>query len=145
MNNSRELIAQNIVDVLSDMDQPRLGRVSRELFNIEELAITQFPAVLVISGVEERDTVTMHTAGIRAGTITYQLRGYVRGSDIDTKRNELIERIEEALDQDRSRDLGNTKVLNSQIVQIDVVDRAQPLGEINITYEVEYIFTRGIA
>jgi hypothetical protein len=145
MNNSRELIAQNIVDVLSDMDQPRLGRVSRELFNIEELAITQFPAVLVISGVEERDTVTMHTAGIRAGTITYQLRGYVRGSDIDTKRNELIERIEEALDQDRSRDLGNTKVLNSQIVQIDIVDRAQPLGEINITYEVEYIFTRGIA
>ena len=145
MNNSRELIAQNIVDVLSDMDQPRLGRVSRELFNIEELAITQFPAVLVISGVEERDTVTMHTAGIRAGTITYQLRGYVRGSDIDTKRNELIERIEEALDQDRSRDLGNTKVLNSQIVQIDVVDRAQPLGEVNITYEVEYIFTRGIA
>jgi hypothetical protein len=143
MNNSRELIAQNIVDVLSDMDQPRLGRVSRELFNIEELAITQFPAVLVISTVEERDTVTMHTAGIRAGTITYQLRGYVRGSDIDTKRNELIERIEEALDQDRSRDLGNTKVLNSQIVQIDIVDRAQPLGEINITYEVEYIFTRG--
>jgi len=145
MNNSRELIAQNIVDVLLDMDQPRLGRVSRELFNIEELAITQFPAVLVISGVEERDTVTMHTAGIRAGTITYQLRGYVRGSDIDTKRNELIERIEEALDQDRSRDLGNTKVLNSQIVQIDVVDRAQPLGEVNITYEVEYIFTRGTA
>ena len=145
MNNSRELIAQNIVDVLLDMDQPRLGRVSRELFNIEELAITQFPAVLVISTVEERDTVTMHTAGIRAGTITYQLRGYVRGSDIDTKRNELIERIEEALDQDRSRDLGNTKVLNSQIVQIDVVDRAQPLGEVNITYEVEYIFTRGTA
>jgi hypothetical protein len=143
MNNSRELIAQNIVDVLLDMDQPRLGRVSRELFNIEELAITQFPAVLVISTVEERDTVTMHTAGIRAGTITYQLRGYVRGSDIDTKRNELIERIEEALDQDRSRDLGNTKVLNSQIVQIDVVDRAQPLGEVNITYEVEYIFNRG--
>jgi hypothetical protein len=35
--------------------------------------------------------------GRRMGTITYDIRGYVRGTELDRRRNDLIEAIEEAL------------------------------------------------
>lgn len=145
MNNTRELIAQNIVDVLKDIDDPRLVLVTRDPFNVEELAITQFPAVLVQTGLEERETVSMHTGGLRESTITYTIRGFVRGVEIDTRRNRLIEAIEEALDKDRYRDLGVSTVLNSQVVGIEIVDRLAPLAEFTVTYQVRYVFVRGTA
>lgn len=144
-NNSRELIAQNIVDVLGDMVQPRLSLVTREPFVAEELAITQFPAVLVQTGEETRALESMGIAGLKSGNIQFVLRGFVRGTDLDTKRNDLIERIEEALDSDRTRDLGTSRVMNSGITSITVVQRQPPLAEIEIIFEVEYVMTRGSA
>jgi molecular chaperone DnaK (HSP70) len=143
-NNTRELIAIDIVNVLKDIPNPRLVLVTREPFAVEELAITQFPAVLVTTGVEERDTVTM-SAGLRQSTINYNIRGFVRGIELDTRRNVLIEAIEEALDADRYRDLGNSRVLNSQVTSIEVVERMAPLAEVMITFSVTYVFTRGTA
>ena len=140
----RNQIAQNIVDVLGDMPNPRLNHVTREPFDPAELAITQFPAVLVGSGDEVRDTVSMGTGGIKQGTITYSLKGYVRGTDLDTKRNDLIQGIENALDSDRYRSI-NTRVINSHIITVGVVDRQPPLAEIDIAFEVEYFFNRGQA
>ena len=144
MNNTRELIAQNIVSVIRSMNDPRPVLVTRDPFNVEELAITQFPAVLITSGNEERDTVSMG-AGRRQSTINYIIRGFVRGVELDTARNRLIESIEEALDSDRYRDLGVNTVLNSQVTNIDVVERQSPLAEISITFSVTYVFTRGAA
>jgi hypothetical protein len=144
-DNTRELIAKNIVQVLEDMDDPRLVKVTRDPFNVEELAITQFPAALVTTGEELRDTVSMHTAGIRTGSINYIIRGFVRGVNLDTARNRLIERLEESLDQDRYRDLGTTRVINSKITSIEVVERQSPLAEFIINFQVDYVFTRGTA
>lgn len=144
-DNSRELIAKNIVQVLGDMDDPRLVKVTRDPFNVEELAITQFPACLVTTGEELRDTVSMHTNGIRTGSINYIIRGFVRGVNLDTARNRLIENIEESLDADRYRDLGNTRVINSKITSIEVVERQPPLAEFIVNFQVDYVFTRGTA
>jgi hypothetical protein len=143
-NNTRELLAINIIDVLKDIPNPRLVLVTREPFAVEELAITQFPAVLVTTGVETRESVTM-SAGLRQSTINYNIRGFVRGIDLDTRRNALVEAIEESLDADRYRDLGNSRVLNSQITSIEVVERQAPLAEVIITFSVTYVFTRGTA
>ena len=139
----REKLAKDIELVLADIRDPQIVKVTREPFAVEELAITQFPAILVSTGLETRETVSMHTAGIRQGMITYDLRAFVRGNQLDTKRNAIIEAIEEQLDSDRYRDQTGSVVLNSQITNIEVIDRQPPLAEVLITFEVDYVFTRG--
>jgi len=71
------------------------------------------------------------------------VRAFVRGNEIDKKRNDLIEAIEEALDADRNRGKSSNQVLDTQIASIEVVDRLPPLGEVVLTINVRYIFTRG--
>lgn len=143
--NLREQISTDIITVLKDMEDPRPVLVTREPFNVLELAITQFPAILVEMREENRETVTMGASAVgrRMGTITYGIRGFVRGVELDRKRNDLIERIEEALDSDRYRGLLSSGVIDSQIRVIEIPERLPPLAEINITYEVRYNYLRG--
>ena len=140
----RNEIANNIVEVLQDIRDPRPVLVTREPFDVEKLAITQFPAILIQSGSEERDTETMG-AGVRRGTISFQIRGFQRGTELDAKRNALIEAIEETLDSDRYRGKTSSQVQNSMITSIEVVERLAPLAEIVIEFEVTYYFQRGSA
>lgn len=140
----REQIAQNIVDVLKTIEHPAPVLITREPFVVQELAITQFPAVLVQIQNEERETVTMGVAGVgrRMGTITYILRGYVRGTELDRRRNDLIESIEEILEGDRYRDLYTSGVIDSQVTLIEVIERQPPLAEIAVTFQVRYNYLR---
>ena len=140
----RQQISEHIVSVLTDMKDPRPVLVTREPFEVAEIAITQFPAVLITPTVEERETITMGTpgAGRRQGTINYTIRGFVRGNDLDRQRNQLIERIEETLDQDRYRGLQVQGVVDSQIITIEIVDRQPPLAEFEITFRVRYNYLR---
>jgi hypothetical protein len=117
--------------------------VTREPFNVLELAITQFPALLIIPTTEERETITMGpvSTGRRVGTIDYTIRGYVRGNELDRRRNDLIEAIEEALEGDRYRDLNG--VMDSQIRTIEIIERMPPLAEFTITFQVRYNYLRG--
>jgi hypothetical protein len=143
-NNTRELLAVEIKNTIEEIETPRPVLVTRDPFNVEELAITQFPAVLITTGTEDRATVSMGS-GLRESTINYNIRGFVRGTDLDTRRNDLIEAIEESLDVDRYRNLGVSRVLNSQVSSIEVVERQAPLAEFNLVFEVTYVFTRGTA
>jgi hypothetical protein len=142
--NLREQIADNVIDVLKDQSDPRPVLVTREPFNVLELAITQFPAILVTPRREQRETITMGMAGVgrRQGTIEYEIRGYVRGAELDRSRNDLIERIEEVLDTDRYRSLSLLGVTDSQITEIEIVDRMPPLAEFVITFTVTYHYLR---
>lgn len=135
---TREQIIENIVEVLRDMDDPKPNLVSREPFDVEKLAITQFPAILVQSGTEVRTDTAMNK---RFGTIAYTIRAFVRGTELDKKKNEIVERIEETLDTDRLRGTTNTS-MRTQVVSIQPVDRLAPLGEVVITASVEYKYTR---
>lgn len=146
--NLRQQITLSVVDVIRNIDDPRPVLVTAEPFEVSELAITQFPAVLITATREERETVTMggSQSGRRSGTIFFSLRGYVRGVELDKRRNDLIEAIEEALDTDRYRDLqiGNTVygVFDSQITTIEIIERLPPLAEIAIEYQVRYSYLR---
>ena len=145
--NLRQQISENIVDVLRVINDPKLVLITREPFNVLELAITQFPAVLITPTVEERETVTMgsNSVGRRMGTINYNIQGYVRGNDLDKKRSDLIEAIEEALDSDRYRSLIASGVIDSQIKTIEIIERMPPLAEFSIMFQVRYNYLRGTA
>lgn len=137
----REDFINDIIDVLRDMRDPKPVLVTREPFDVEKLAITQFPAILVESGNETREDLSM---GIyRQGLINYTIRGYVRGVEIDRQRNDLIERIEETLDADRARGTSKTD-MKTQVLEINVVPRLQPLGEIEMLVQVRYRYQKGV-
>ena len=143
--NLREQIAGNIQQVLTELEDPRPTLVTREPFNVLEIAITQFPAILITATAEDRETVTMGAGAVgrRRGTIEFTVRGYVRGNELDKKRNDLIEAIEEALDSDRYRDLRSSGVMDTQIRRIEIIERMPPLAEVAITVEVQYNYLRG--
>lgn len=143
--NLREEIVQNVVTILRERADPGFRLVTREPFEVTELAITQFPAVLVNFLVETRSSETMGPPGTgrRVGTITLSLTGFVRGTEIDTLRNNLIAAVEDALDQDRYLDLGSSGVLDSQITEIEIVPRVAPLGEVSLRFVVNYNYLRG--
>lgn len=142
--NLREQISKNIETVLKDIDDPRVVLVTREPFAVQELAITQFPAILITPTVEERETITMGRPGLghRQGTLDLTIRGYVRGVELDRRRNDLIERIEEALDSDRYRELNTQGVTDSQVITVEIVERQPPLAEFSITFRVKYNYLR---
>lgn len=142
--NLRQQISENIIAVLKNMRDPQPVMVSSEPFNVLELAITQFPALLITAQVEERTTITMGVpgAGRRMGTLDYQIRAFVRGNELDRKRNDLLERIEEALESDRYRELITAGVTDSQIISIEIVDRMPPLAEFTVTFRVRYNYLR---
>lgn len=141
----REDVAVNIVDTLKEIEAPKPVIVTREPFAITELAITQFPALLVQQTQETRETVTMGLpgSGRRIGTMTFEVRGFVRGTQLDTQRNDLIEAVEDALDADRYRGLRASGVLDTQIVNIEILPRTEPLAEFVMTVEVNYNYVRG--
>lgn len=140
----RQQISENIITVCKGIRQPKPVLVTREPFNVSEIAITQFPAILVTPQLEERTTITMGApgAGYRQGTIDYQIRGYVRGTELDRRRSELIDAIEAALDSDRYRDLKVQGVADSQVITIEIAERQPPLAEFAITFRVRYNYLR---
>lgn len=137
----RNDFAQDIVKTLKEITDPRPVLVTREPFDVEKLAITQFPAILVNSGNEDRQDYDM---GIfRQGIITYSIRAFVRGAaELDRQKNDIIEAIEEALDVDRRRGTNSPSVI-TQVTRIEVIDRLPPLGEVVITAEVRYRYQKG--
>jgi len=142
---ARENIAINIQKQLENMTDPAVGSVSRVFFDVQKLAITQFPAILIITGDESREDITTDE---RLGTITYNLRCYVRGNEIDTLRNEIVERIEETLEVSRDRDItlsaDNIHSVTTRVIAIEVVERELPLGEVVVTVEVRYRYKKGV-
>jgi hypothetical protein len=142
---ARENIAKNLIEQLTNMTDPAPGLVSRKYFDVTKLAITQFPAILVNSTTEEREDVSMD---LRQGNITYELRCYLRGTELDTLRNELIERVEETVETQRGRNItvssGNIHNVTTRISQIQVIERELPLSEVLITVEVRYTYRKGV-
>jgi hypothetical protein len=142
----RENIAANIITTLDAVTSPiELKKITREPFKPEELADPQFPALYISTGDETREDFALgdYAAGKRSGTIDYVLVGYVKGTDtnLDTKRNQLIEVIEETLDTDRTRG-GYAK--ETKIVEVSSDEGTlYPLGGVRIVVRVFYEFVRG--
>ena len=142
---ARENITKNIVDQLENMTDPSVAHVSRDKFDVQKLAITQFPAILMVTGNEVRSDISM---GLRESTLQYEMRCYVRGTQIDSLRNEVIEGISETLEKSRDRDItlaqANIHNVKTTISNIEVIDRELPLGEVIVTVNVIYTYKKGV-
>lgn len=141
----REKITLELVRVLKEIEDPRPVLVTREPFAVDKLAITQFPAILIQSATENRETVSQGApgAGRRTGRIEFSVRGFVRGAELDRRRNDLLEAIEEQLDLDRYLGLKAEGVMDTQIRVVEIEERMEPLAEFLITLEVRYTYLRG--
>ena len=142
----REDIAGDIITKLDAVSSPiEFKKITREPFEPEELSNAQFPACYVQSGDETRELITLGDVakGKRQGTIDFIIVGFVKGTtaNIDTKRNQLIEVVEETLDNDISR-AGNA--LNTQIIEANTDEGVIfPYGGVRIVVRVDYQYTRG--
>lgn len=140
----RNNITDNIVELLKDANDPKPIFVTREVIEVEKLARAQFPAVVVKSGDETRTEFTMQgSIGKRRSIFNVICDCYVTGTDIDRQRNDIAERVEEVLEVDRSRG-GNA--LDTRLTELAIDEAIDTrFGLISLTFEVEYIYTRGEA
>lgn len=139
---NRESICSNIVSALRDLSETTF--VTREPFKFEELSNAQFPACLVQTESETREDRTIGGGDIqRVSDLTIRIVGFVKGANIDSRRNELIEAIENGLDADRTR---GGYALDTQVVQVETDEGAiEPLGGVVVTVSVLYTYARGNA
>jgi len=142
---NRENIANNIITVLDAVTSPiELKKITREPFNVDELSEQQYPALFIQSGDEVRSDQTMTSSTItREASADFILVGFVKGSDtnIDTKRNQLIEVIESTLESDRTRG-GYAK--RTEIVEVSTDEGTlYPVGGIRVVVRVTYQYTAG--
>jgi len=143
----REDIAIDIVSDLQGITNPAVVLVSRNPISTTDLSIAQYPCIFVRTTSEAREDLTQ--GGERLAEIDYTITGYVRAgssattinNNIDTQRNKIAEAIEEAIEVDRTR---NSKALNSYVSSVTVDDGTiYPLGKIDITFTVQYKYSRG--
>jgi len=141
----RQQIVEAIQIAVQEIRDPKPVLVTTEPFEVDKIAITQFPAILISFIDEERESVTMGTSGVgrRTGVIQFELRGFVRGTELDKRRNDLLNAVENAIDADRYLGLRSSGVLDSQIRTIETVPRLAPLAEIRIVVRVNYNYLRG--
>ena len=148
MASKREKIVSDVVDSLTAINSVKMGSITREpAFRNETefyaLARTHFPHIIVTSGNESREDLTMGSSSLRGATLTIDLICFIKASDksIDESINSLVEVIEEKLDVDRTRD-GNA--INTEVREI-VMGQAieHPYGSCTISVEIDYTFTRG--
>ena len=139
----RENIANNLVATLQAVKTPvDIKYVTREPFDFTKLSSAQFPAILVRSADEDREDSSIGgSITQRMATINYEFICYVKGSVIDTDRNNLIEAIEEGLDVDRLR---GGYALDTQITRVEIDEGSiDPVGGVIMTIRVLYQYTRG--
>lgn len=142
---NRENIAANIISVLDAVTSPiELKKITREPFNVDELTQQQYPAIFIQSGEETRTDQTMTSTTVtREATADFVIIGFVKGTDtnIDTKRNQLIEVIESTLENDRTRG-GYAK--RTEIVEVSTDEGTlYPIGGIRVVVRVMYQYTAG--
>ncbi len=141
----RESIASNIRTTIANISSPiTIKKITRQPFNIDELAQAQYPAVIVQSSLETREDAELgEGAKTRIGNIEFVILGYVQGSEsnIDTLRNQLITTIETALETDITRG-GVAK--DTQVTEVETDEGTLfPIGGIRMTVNVMYEFQSG--
>ena len=143
---ARQDILKRVEKVLKNMTNPGPGIVSRDCFDFEKLAITQFPAILIVPLNENREDISITE---RQSVMEVSMRCFVRGDQIDTLRNDIVRNIEESLETERglsvTPDATATHVVECKISNVQVIERQPPIGEVTVIAEITYIYKKGNA
>ena len=135
----REDIASHIVTTIEAISSPSINKVTRQPFNLEELAQSQYPAVLVQTQEETKEDQELGDgAKTRICTLEFLVTGYIKGSEsnIDTARNTLATAIETQLESDITR---NSKALDTEVISLETdAGTLFPYGAISMVVRVIY-------
>ena len=135
----REDIASHIVSTILTISSPSIKKCTRQPFPLEELAESQYPAVLVQTQEETKEDQELGDgAKTRIATLEFLITGYVKGaeSNIDTARNNLASAIETQLESDITR---NSKALDTEVVSLETdAGTLFPYGAISMVVRVIY-------
>ena len=135
----REDIASHIVSTILTISSPSIKKCTRQPFPLEELAESQYPAVLVQTQEETKEDQELgNGAKTRIATLEFLITGYVKGveSNIDTARNNLASAIETQLESDITR---NNKALDTEVVSLETdAGTLFPYGAISMVVRVIY-------
>ena len=143
----RNDIAENFVLVVKDTGNPRFVLVTRAQFDPGQLSNAQFPCAYIeaLNETRENESVNGTSGAIRLSVLTMSVVCFVKTSSemMDIKRNEVIERIEEALTVDQTRGgVADYTELTDIVVENDV---EPSIGKITLTFEVGYRYRTGEA
>jgi len=144
----RNSIAENIVSVLKNATDPQFVFVSRAPIDPGQLSNAQFPCVYVETLDESREDDTMGMSSSttqRQSVLNVGVNCFVKTSPemMDITRNNVIERVEEVLDADRTR---GGVAWDTQLTTVTVdndVDSTISLVQLNI--QILYKYTTGVA
>ena len=135
----REDIASHIVSTILAISSPSIKKCTRQPFPLEELAESQYPAVLVQTQEETKEDQELGDgAKTRIATLEFLITGYVKGveSNIDTARNNLASAIETQLESDITR---NNKALDTEVISLETdAGTLFPYGAISMVVRVIY-------
>ena len=135
----REDIASHIVSTILTISSPSIKKCTRQPFPLEELAESQYPAVLVQTQEETKEDQELgNGAKTRIATLEFLITGYVKGveSNIDTARNNLASAIETQLESDITR---NNKALDTEVISLETdAGTLFPYGAISMVVRVIY-------
>ena len=135
----REDIASHIVTTILAISSPSIKKCTRQPFPLEELAESQYPAVLVQTQEETKEDQELGSgAKTRIATLEFLITGYVKGveSNIDTARNNLASAIETQLESDITR---NNKALDTEVISLETdAGTLFPYGAISMVVRVLY-------
>jgi hypothetical protein len=135
----REDIASHIVTTILAISSPSIKKCTRQPFPLEELAESQYPAVLVQTQEETKEDQELGDgAKTRVATLEFLITGYVKGveSNIDTARNNLASAIETQLESDITR---NNKALDTEVISLETdAGTLFPYGAISMVVRVIY-------
>ena len=144
----RNSIADNIVSVLQNATDPQFVFVSRAPIDPGQLSNAQFPCVYVETLDESREDDTMGMSSSttqRQSILNVGVNCYVKTSPemMDITRNNVIERVEEVLDADRTR---GGVAWDTQLTSVEVSNDVEPtIGLVQLNIQVLYKYTTGEA
>lgn len=144
----RNSIAENIVTVLENATDPQFVFVTRAPIDPQQLSNAQYPCVYVETLDETREDDTMGVAGgttQRQSVLNVGVNCYVKTSPemMDITRNDVIERVEESLDADRTR---GGVAWDTQLTTVTVNnDVESTIGLVQLNIQVLYKYTTGEA
>jgi hypothetical protein len=143
MNSRRELIVRNIVDTLQGQILVRLGTITRNPgIELQDIAQTAFPAVIVESGGELRESITqMSPVQQRQAIMSVNITAWINsGAQADSLRNDLIQGIESALEVDPTR--GGIS-LDTQLTEVETGTDTDPYSSMTMIFTIPYVYTKG--
>lgn len=137
----REQILQDVVAAIKSNGLVNIPTVTREPADLNKLARTAFPCVQVESSNEVRNDITQGNT-TRLAQLEIFMNVWITGSNQDTRRNEIVEYLEQIMDEDRTR---GGLALDTELTRVEYreLGESAPYASMRLVWNIDYIYTRG--